>query len=101
MADPNKPWSQADKEAFSGVFSAEKAEKKGKKSPPALAGLLAQAFAADTAKAPAPAQEVSSPVPAVQPQMNAHMLKMKQAAEEARRRYMLDNGVDENGDPVR
>lgn len=60
-------------------------------SPQALAGALAQQYAARANGGPAPQPS---------PQTNPHMLAMQQAAEAARQRYMLENGVDENGNPT-
>jgi hypothetical protein len=31
---------------------------------------------------------------------NPHMLKMREAAEAAKQRYMMENGVDEDGNPI-
>jgi hypothetical protein len=33
-------------------------------------------------------------------QTKSHILLMQQAAEDAKQKYMKDNNVDENGDPV-
>lgn len=95
MADPNKKWSQKDKEDF-----ARGAGGNPKPGAPSLAGSLAQAFAAkmNGAQAPAP-----SPSPEPKPTRlpaNAHTMALQEAAEAAKQKYMAEHGVDEDGNPV-
>ena len=52
------------------------------------------------AAAAAPSAPAASPTPMTSPQMNMHMANMQQAAQDAKQKYMQENGVDENGDPV-
>lgn len=67
--------------------------------PMSLAGKIAQAYSAKISggNAPAPsAAPTASPSPG-----NPHITAMHEAAESAKQKYMRENGVDENGDPIK
>ncbi len=45
-------------------------------------------------------QPGSVPSPEASEGLNKHMINMQQRAEEAKQKYMQENGVDENGNPA-
>lgn len=49
---------------------------------------------------PGSTQGEPSPEASSDPQSQMHMLTMQQKAEDAKQKYMQDNGVDENGNKV-
>lgn len=68
--------------------------------PKAIADAIAAHFSNAEAqkgqpRAPAPVAE-----PAAAPQANPHLYQMQMVAEAAKQKYMQENGVDENGEPV-
>jgi hypothetical protein len=78
-----------------------------KADPSSIAGMIAQAYAARVGKpkqSPAPSAIINPQgnAPSVKPTpaMNPHMIALHEAAEAAKQKYMLENGVDENGEPI-
>lgn len=64
--------------------------------PLAIANQAAQGYQ----QALPPSQPGSLPSPEASQGTNMHMLNMQQRAEEAKQKYMQENGVDENGNTV-